>query len=745
MPSVQVHFDNLPGFAQPVALVRNDKGETQTIQPKGSDDYGAFFDIPRSGKKPFWFKFADASAPDKVEPDNLWRPLPIGATVKQVWTRSWHPFTLTSRPQAIDPRPADEVAAALDFVPGVYVSETGGRFGLGATPLRDGGVLFGFFHPHAARVYVMGDFNDWQHPHADNANLSKVIEMTLHKGYFGIPNIWLAKVDAAQVGQGYKFCVTYDTLAGEQPLVHTVTTDPYARVFGADYERNDSLVVNPSEFGWEDAEYKTPAIHDLTIYELHVHGFTWQHADIPQEKQGKYSGVIERIHDGYLSKVGATALHLLPLAEAPTPQGEHAMGYNSSTFMAVERDFGTPDELRTLVNEAHKSGLAIIADQVFNHSANEFNPLWKLILDHPDEWGRGDEGGLYFSGASPWGNRVATEREEVQNMLIDACKLMIVEYHVDGFRFDYTHSYTMHHGFLNRLADELQKLKPDVILIAENMPNESDLNREGFNGFGQWCNQFHDSVKALLREGAFEGEVDHPEIIGDMFYFSKGNYAAHTNNVVNYCESHDEHSVAHEVASNPVLNSPAAKERKSRLGLFATMVALGQPMIWMGQEFGLERERNTVYFPFPEKPDEHGFFAWASRLMRLRRRYPGLKIHGYNPIEEGEFLWIAGQWMDERHGKGKRVVAWIAQPDNDPKNRILVMINFENHPVTIDVDAGLSGVWVRLASIDAVNDLPPDGTNTTDDALALRVEGTTFKDFVLPDSSGFIYKWEAEK
>src|SRR4029450_6458681 len=68
-------------------------------------------------------------------------------------------------------------------------------------------------------------------------------------------------------------------------------------------------------------------------------------------------------------------------------------------------------------------------------------------------------------------------------------------------------------------------------------------------------------------------------------------FAAHTNNVVNYCESHDEQSVPYELQFTPWLDNPAAKERKGRLGMFATLVALGQPMIYMGQEFHPEPPR----------------------------------------------------------------------------------------------------------------------------------------------------------
>lgn len=741
--NLTLHYHNFSNFDQPVAYVRVDEGEPQTVQPAGQDDFGSIFKIEAS-KNVVLVKFGDANNADHAEPDEMWRKIGFGRKRSaEVWCRSWNPFVYTSAPALPDGESAVEVAARQDFTPGQYISESGERVALGANPLRDGGVFFGFFHPHAARVYLTGTFNNWAVP----GNGGDVIEMKLHRGFFDLPNVWLATVDAAKVGDEYQFYIVHDSLAGDgNKLENLQVTDPYARVFGKDYEHNNALVVDASGFQWEDGGFKTPDMHDLIIYQLHVYGFTHEHADVVPEHQGTYQGVIDRIHAGYFEQLGANALYLMPLAEAPTPQGEHSLGYNTSVFTTVERDFGTPDDLRRLVNEAHKANLAVIADEVFNHTANEFNPLWKLILDHPDEWGRGEEGGLYFSGQSPWGNRTATERLETQNMLIDTCKLLLVEYHIDGFRFDYTHSSTMHHGFLNRLADELQALKPDVILIAENMPNEADLNRQGYNGFAQWHDHFHDSIKALLREGTFEGIDDRPEILGEVFYFSKGTFAAHTNNVVNYCESHDEHSVTYEIGTtgNPNLSTSAAKERKGRLGLGASLLALGQPMLYMGQEFAAERERNTVFYKRPEKLEESGFFQWTAGMAGLRRRYPALKLFGYDPIGEGEFEWIAGPWLDGAHGGGQRVIGWRSKPNANKFDCMVILFNFENHPVEINLELGSAGVWVRLADIDAVTDIAPRGENSAASPNALQATEAVFPKFTLPDSSLFVYKWEAE-
>ena len=608
--------------------------------------------------------------------------------------------------------------------------------------MADGRVLFGFFHPTAARVYVTGDFNNWQHPGLPKPKSGKLIELKLYRGYFDIPNVWLAAVDGAQAGQEYKFLVKGGVPHDEQGNAQRLTVDLYARQVGKDNAANNAVIVDPSEYEWHDDDWKTPLMSDLILYELSVYGFTQGDNDVPPEHQGKFAGIIDRMKAGYFKRVGASAISIMPVNEFSTPMGSGALGYNPSLYFAPERDFGSPDDYRTMVDAAHQHGLAVISDQVFNHTSNDFNPLWGLILEHPAEEGNPAEGGLYFSGATPWGNRVATERDETQNLLIDVCKHMVVEHHVDGFRFDFTHSSLMHHDFLNRLADELQAIKPDVILIAENMPNESDLNRQGFNGYAQWSNDFHDGIKALLREGEFEGKDDDPRGLGNIFYFSKAVFASHTNNVVNYAESHDEHSIAHEVEFTPELSSEAAKDRKGRLGLFATMVALGQPMIYMGEEFNVDRPRNVVVMDWPTNLDEHGYFHWASRLMRLRKRYPGLRLSGYDPAAEGEFTWIVGHWLEGK-GLGKKVIGWRSVPNGNAFDRLVVLLNFENHPVEVDLDFGLPGVWVRLADINEVNDIAPEGSNSAQDETAIRTSDGRFDNFILPDSSGFIYKWEA--
>jgi hypothetical protein len=192
-----------------------------------------------------------------------------------------------------------------------------------------------------------------------------------------------------------------------------------------------------------------------------------------------------------------------------------------------------------------------------------------------------------------------------------------------------------------------------------------------------------------------------------------------------------------------VLNNPAAKDRKGRLGLFATMVALGQPMLYMGGEFNVERDRNIVSFAWPVNgPGSSDFYRWASRLIRLRHRYPALKIAGYNPAADGRFTWILGPWLEDGYGRDKLVLGWRLQPNQLAQDTMVVLLNFENHSVRVDLELGLPGVWVKLADVENANDIPPEGTNSPDAPTALHSADGRFSDFELPSSSGFLYKWE---
>jgi 1,4-alpha-glucan branching enzyme len=748
---VTIHFDNSPSFAAPHMWIWYDgSAATQDdFAATDNDTFGPIFHV-QAKRKDFNFKFkqgAGTAGPWEGEQLNRWfEALAVTAAgvvqPSDIWVVGANAFVYPVQPRAPERETAADFIKPLPKKPGVYVPDTGGLSGLGATPLSDGRILFGLYQPNAARVYVMGSFNDWQRPGADNEDSSKFLECTRHPGYFGIPNTWLLVTDKAQVGDEYKFFAIGGVPRDRNKRFQKYFPDPYSRELATDFAFNNSVIADPT-FAWNEGGFQTPDMADLILYELSVYGFTDLNTGIPAENRGRFSGITTRIEAGYFNDIGVTALSLMPLAEVPDEQGPRTLDYSTSLFFAVERDFGSPNDLRELVAAAHRRGLAVILDEVFNHTSNDANPLYKMILEHPDDEVDPAKGGLYFSGATPWGNRVATEKQDVQNMLIDACKMYLTEYHVDGFRFDATNTDYMDHGFVLRMADELKKFKPSVLLIAENLPNQPDLNRSGYDGYAQWCDPFHDKMKAMLREGVFQDSNFYStDGLGTIFFFSRDKFAAHTNNVVNYCVSHDENSIPYEVGTNPLLNLPATKDRKGRLGLMAATTAMGQPLIYMGEELNQEQERNVVTVHWPDDLSQHGFYQWARRLIRLRRRYPGLKLRGYNPAETGQFTFIVAPWLDGSHGGGQRAIGWRTQVNAMGNEGITVLLNFESYGFTVDLELGRPGVWVKLADIDSVNDIPPEGGNGLPSSTALHTNDGRFGGFVMPSSSGFIYKWE---
>jgi hypothetical protein len=99
--------------------------------------------------------------------------------------------------------------------------------------------------------------------------------------------------------------------------------------------------------------------------------------------------------------------------------------------------------------------------------------------------------------------------------------------------------------------------------------------------------------------------------------------------------------------------------------------------------------------------------------------------------------------MAFQHGGGKRLLGWRSRVNEQLHEALVVLLNFEPFAVTVDLELGIPGMWVKLADLDTVHDLPPAGTNSTRDPTALRSQDGRFAHFVLPSSSAFIYKWAA--
>ena len=257
--------------------------------------------------------------------------------------------------------------------------------------------------------------------------------------------------------------------------------DPASR-FQPDGVHGPSMFVDPGRFEWTDDGWRGASRDALVIYELHVGAFT---------PEGTFAGVRSRLE--HLASLGVTAIELMPVAEAA---GARNWGYDGVDLFAPSHRYGEPDDLRLLVDAAHRHGLAVMLDVVYNHLGPD-----GAYLSAFSPW--------YFTDrhSSPWGSAVNLDgeaSEQVRAFLIENALHWIAEYHVDGLRLDATHTLVDHSAthFLAELSGRVRGLSDrPVILIAEDERNLATIVQPRPRGYGLdgvWADDFHHHVRRAV-------------------------------------------------------------------------------------------------------------------------------------------------------------------------------------------------------------------------------------------------------
>lgn len=362
---------------------------------------------------------------------------------------------------------------------------------LGATS-EPGGVRFRVWAPERHEVELRVETAGREATHA----LRKDAD-----GFFG------ALVAGLGPGDLYRF-----RLDGEGPF-----PDPASR-FQPHGVHGPSEVVDPSTFAWSDAGWRGVPLEALVTYELHVGTFS---------PAGTFAGVVEKLP--HLVDLGVTALELMPLADFP---GARNWGYDGASLFAPARAYGRPDDLRRLVDEAHRLGLGVLLDVVYNHFGPD-GAYCGLFSPH------------YFSKVheTPWGaalNLDGPSSGPVRDFFVGNATRWLAEYHLDGLRLDATHS-LVDEGPRHLLAELQARVREavprPVLLIAEDHRNLAALVRpETEGGLGLdavWADDFHHEVRRGLagdHEGYyrdFSGTVaDIASTVRDGWFF-KGQPSAH--------------------------------------------------------------------------------------------------------------------------------------------------------------------------------------------------------------------------
>jgi maltooligosyltrehalose trehalohydrolase len=381
--------------------------------------------------------------------------------------------------------------------------------------------------------------------------------------------------------------------------------DPAARA-QADGVHGFSVLVDPHAYRWEHATWQGRPWRETVLYELHagtLGGFAGVEAALPR-----------------LRDLGVTAVELMPVNEFP---GSRNWGYDGVLPFAPDRSYGTPDELRRLVDTAHGLGLSMFLDVVYNH----FGPDGNYLGAYAPTFFRKDI-------ATPWGEAIDFRQPEVRRYFIENALHWIHDYRFDGLRFDAVHAIS-EAGWLDEMAAEVRRaLAPGrhLHLVLEHDGNVASHLRGDFDA--QWNDDLHHVLHVLLSgegDGYYADYADRPAerlaralaegfvYQGDASAYRKGERRGTPSAdlpptaFVSFLQNHDQ------VGNRPFgdrltgCTPPDRLEAAIALQLLCPQV----PMIFMGEE-------DASVSPFLYFTDHHGTLADAVREGR-RREFAGFK------------------------------------------------------------------------------------------------------------------------
>lgn len=460
--------------------------------------------------------------------------------------------------------------------------------GFGATDHGDGAATFALYAPGKRFVSLVGDFNGWN-PVADVMSLAP-------------DGTWWITRPLEPGTHLYQYVIE-----GSQFLA-----DPYSRDVewkdeeGIETHRPERarsvLTVGEPAFAWTDGGFERPPLNGLVIYELNI--------DDVGPGEG-FTGVVARLD--YIRDLGVNAIEPMPFNEFP---GSWSWGYNPAFHFAPESAYGTPADLKRLVDEAHRRGLAVVMDLVLNHM--EWNaPLFQL-------YGRDYGASPYFHEflGENWGFPDLEQASPAfKRYVADLLKFWIEEYHVDGFRYDATR-WVGWEGYndwgASWFAYAAKQADSNTYQIAEHLPTDPDLaSRTEVDA--QWHDHFRWRLREMIRgakldRDEFERIMD-PRRLGFSNSFER----------VAYVESHDEERLLRELADDP--EEEAVRRALSALAIVLT--APGVPMVYAGQELGEATPKavapNPLHWAKREEPAYRPLFDGFRVLAKLRTTNPALR------------------------------------------------------------------------------------------------------------------------
>jgi maltooligosyltrehalose trehalohydrolase len=367
----------------------------------------------------------------------------------------------------------------------------------------------------------------------------------------------------------------------------TEVPDPASRR-NPDDIHGPSEVIDPAAFEWDDDAWRGRPWHEAVVYELHVGTFS---------PEGTFAGVEKKLD--HLVELGVTAIELMPIADFP---GKRGWGYDGVLQFAPESAYGRPEELKSLIAAAHRRGIAVMLDVIYNH----FGPEGNYLSVYAPQ---------FFTDKhhTPWGAAINFDSpgsRNVRDFYIHNTLYWLEEFHFDGLRFDAVHAI---------IDDSEPNIMTEIARAAHNGPGrerelflvlENGANHARFLGppgatdtfDAQWNDDVHHCLHTLLtgeKDGYYEDYVENPyamlcRCLAEGFGY-QGQMSAHLGVArgepsghlpptafINFLQNHDQIGNR---AFGERINAIASSEEALRAGYAVLLLAPSPPMLFMGEEW----------------------------------------------------------------------------------------------------------------------------------------------------------------
>lgn len=519
-------------------------------------------------------------------------------------------------------------------------------------------------------------------------------------------DVWHVYIPGIKPGQlyGYRVHGPYEPENGHRFNPNKLIIDPYAKAISETIEWDDSLfgyqighkeedlsyseadsapfmpksVVVNENYNWEgDTHLKTP-YHKTVIYETHVKGFTMLNPDIPEELRGTYAGISHPDSIEYLTKLGITAIELMPIHHFITDRHlqdnglTNYWGYNTLGFFAPDVRYASKGtygeqvtEFKDMVKALHKAGIEVILDVVYNHTGegNHMGPT--LSFKGIDNLGyyRVTENNRYYMDYTGTGNTLNASLRSPLRLIMDNLRYWIQEMHVDGFRFDAASALARELQNVNMLGTFFGIIYQDPLISQSKLIAEPwDVGQGGYQvgkfppGWTEWNGKYRDCMRDYWRGAErtlsefatrFTGSSDlyHDNCRRPMasINFITVHDGFTLNDLVSYNEKHNEANGENSKdgiddnrswncgEDGPTDDTEVNEWRKRQKRNFLTTLFLSQgvPMLLSGDEISrTQKGNNNAYCQDNEiswtdwENADMDLLEFTRSLIHLRRKHP---------------------------------------------------------------------------------------------------------------------------